>query len=782
MKKYFIVLLFSLLSFSGVYGQIVGKVTFQQQKTFRFSDDILIMNTQTKEGLPLSERVINSDVRRLFEMGIFSDISTEIRDMEDGRKEVVFLLSPKPIVDTIKFSGNEKFTEKKLLEQINLKADVPLNDSLLSEAVENLRKFYRSKGMTSTDVIVRLLNQDESITVEFVIKENLRVRIDNVLFENMTVYQPSEVKSELETRYFFPSVSWLSWFPSDALFGVPPSLGLLDQEAIERDKLRLRELYWRKGYLDFEVKEVHIVEREGNPELVDVTFVLDEGEPYTIRNVEITGAKQFEKEELLSALATQKDNTYSLSNEENDLKLLEGRYAPLGYADFNVSIEKLPDYSTHTIDLAFHITEGKQYTVNEIYIAGNKWTKDHVIRRELAIEQDDLLDKDLMEISKSRLLGMGYFASQNESEDGVDIVAVDSPVPGKKDIIVKVEEKRFISGSIGAGWSDSDGLAGSIQIEHTNMDIFDPKNYFTGGGQRLRIAALVGIEHFDVQANFTEPYLFGIPLRLDLSGYWRQVMYDDWDERRLGFTVSLTKRIFDDFTSITGGYTFEQVGIVNMDKKLSERFTESKGYELMGKVFLSLNRDTRDNAFNPKSGYDVGIFTSFASKALGGSHDYYKVELHGINYFPFINNWFVLTTGVKVGMTGPLGGGRVPLYDRYFLGGGDSVRGFPYRSIGPEDGNNDNYGGEFMYLVKVELSHPIYKDFLRGAAFVDVGDVTAARFGPISNPNIGVGYGLRIMVPGLSIPLRLDLAYPVLSSQDGVSKKLRFHFNVGFSL
>ena len=129
---------------------------------------------------------------------------------------------------------------------------------------------------------------------------------------------------------------------------------------------------------------------------------------------------------------------------------------------------------------------------------------------------------------------------------------------------------------------------------------------------------------------------------------------------------------------------------------------------------------------------------------------------------------------------GTFNGDMVPLYDRYFLGGGDSVRGFPYRSIGPVDNNDDNYGGEFMYLFTAELSHPIYK-FLRGAVFCDVGDATSAHFGPISQPNVGVGYGLRIMVPGINMPIRLDLAYPIVCNQEGVSRKLRFHFNMGFS-
>ena len=145
---------------------------------------------------------------------------------------------------------------------------------------------------------------------------------------------------------------------------------------------------------------------------------------------------------------------------------------------------------------------------------------------------------------------------------------------------------------------------------------------------------------------------------------------------------------------------------------------------------------------------------------------------------------FILSMGAKVGMVGMLddwSDSDAPLYERYFLGGGDSIRGFPYRSIGPTDSYGDNMGGNFMYLFTAELSHPIWR-FIRGAAFVDVGSATDFRKNPFSHANIGVGYGLRIMLPGVNAPIKLDLAYPVLNNQEGVKSKLRFHFNMGFAL
>ena len=780
MKIQRLVTVLAMLIAVSAYGQTIDRVVFQQQGAHPFTEDIFEMNTQTKAGMPYSERMINEDVRRLFALGMFDDVASRVKDLSNGNKEVVFIISAKQNVSDILFKGNRKYSDDELKKLVKLRADMPLNDALLIESTRELRKFYEEKGYTDAQIDAFLeADGDSSVKVIFNIAEHLRIRIDNVDFEGMTVLDPSDVRNELETRYFFGSASWLSFMPWGWM-NIPPNLGLYDRDFVTRDKLRLRELYWQKGYLDFKVTDVVVSEHPDDPEMVDVKFVVEEGDPYFVNSIRILGSKEFTEEELLPLISTREEQVYSSTREDHDRMALESKYSPLGFADFQVRAVRYPDYSTHSVDVEYQIQEGTQYTIGEVYISGNRWTKDYVIRRELPFETDDLLDKELLEIGKTRLMGMGYFQSVSGEGDGVEILSMDSPEPGKKDIYVNVEEKQFLGGNLGFGWSDSDGLAGSIQLWHSNMDILDPENWFTGGGQRLRIGALVGIEHFDVQTDFTEPYLFGIPLRLDLSGYWREVLYENWNEQRLGLTVSLTKRIFDEFTSVTAGYTFEQVRVVDMKKKMGPIFQDAKGSDLVGRVFLSINRDTRNSITNPTSGYDIGAFTYLTTRGLGATNDYYKFELRAVNYFPFLHDWFVLTTGAKVGTMGTFNGDRVPLYDRYFLGGGDSVRGFPYRSIGPTDSNRDNYGGEFMYLFTAELSHPIYK-ILRGAVFCDVGDATSAHFGPITHPNVGVGYGLRIMVPGIDMPIRLDLAYPIVNNQEGVSSRLRFHFNMGVS-
>lgn len=750
----------------------ISDVIFQQDSEYKFEEDVLRANVQSRQGGAYSERAVNDDIKRLHAMGVFADVASETRTLEDGKKEIVFKLVPKPIVSEIKFEGNKKYTEKRLREEINLATNVPLNDAILRSSIDSLRKFYRSKGLNDALIEPVFEKIDERhIRVLFKIKENLRIRVGNVLFrtadgKEVKVYKQSELRDVIANRKSFLSHPWFGW-----IF----DYGLLDREELNRDPIRLRDFYWKKGYLDFRVLETQLTEDPGNPEIMHVVFVVEEGEPYKVGKVSFLGSKRFSEAELLALAPLKAGQTFSSEAERASQELVDHKYSRLGYADFNIRTRHFPNYKTHNVDIQFDVKEGPLYKINDIFISGNRWTKDHVIRRELPIMPGDPVDKNMVKLSRDRLMGMGYF----NSVEAVSIRSEEGPAD-TKDIDIKVDEKRFLDARIGATWSDTDSLAGMIELSHNNMDILDPKNYFTGGGQRMRLLAVAGLERYNLELDFTEPWLFGIPLRWDVSGYIRNVWYENWQERRIGVTTSLTKRIFDDFTSIAAGYTFEQVRVHDMDEKMSPIFQEAEGSDLVGRVHLTLTRDTRNSAMNPTKGYSISGLAAVTSQIFGASNNYARLELTGTYHYPFFRDWFVFSVGGKVGFLTSLGSSKqVPLYERYFLGGGDSVRGFPYRSIGPEDYNKDNYGGQSMYILTAELSHPIYS-IVRGAFFADIGDAGPDRF-KFSTINMGIGYGLRIKLPSIAAPLRLDLAFPVVNNQDGVKNSLRFHFNIGAS-
>ena len=175
--------LLAILTAASVFGQSIDRVVFRQQGAYPFSEDIFEMNTQTKAGMTYSERIVNEDVRRLFALGMFEEIDSEVKDLANGNKEVVFIIYAKKNVSEILFKGNRKFSDKDLRKLVKLNTDMPLNDALQIESVRELRKFYEEKGYTEAQIDSELEADGEgSVKVIFRIAEHLRVRIDNVEF------------------------------------------------------------------------------------------------------------------------------------------------------------------------------------------------------------------------------------------------------------------------------------------------------------------------------------------------------------------------------------------------------------------------------------------------------------------------------------------------------------------------------------------------------------------------------------------------------------------------
>ncbi len=760
----------------------VGKVEFQQGKGYQFPEEMLSYNVQTAKGMAFDQKILDEDVKRLFSTGNFADVVAEVGKAPDGKIDVIFKLKPKPRIRKLTLEGNKKFPEEKLRDCIVLMSGGPLNDNDLRETLKKLREYYVDKGYNSASFSPETANvADGEVDVTIRINENLRKKVSSVEFTGNTVHSSFSLRQEIFTHH-----SYFSW-----MFNT----GLLDEQMFDMDKECLKNLYWNDGYLDFKVEDIELKDDPEDPEYVAVTFHLFEGEPYKVQEVSVTGNTKFTAEEISQAVKPRRtlvdklcfweapedestpgfklrtDETYDNRKEEADIKNIEAIYSPLGYCDYTCKVVRVPDFKTHTVNVEYRISEGVPYTVRDLNIIGNTNTKDKVIRREMAIQPGDPVDKELMEASKARLMGMDYFKT-------VEIVSVNTEEAGKRDVNVNLEEKDTLKLSLGAGMSDTDSLTGTIGITQTNFDLFDPWNYFVGGGQRASLTAMYGIDEYEFMANFSEPWLFDIPLRLDVSGFFNNRDYRYWSEQRGGGSISVTKPFWE-FNSVSFGYTIQNVRVWDMDKDLSEMFQEQKGNYFENLLTLTLARDTRDSVMEPTSGYLL--------KALGqlnvSDKPFYKLEAEASNYLPFYKKLFVLHTGVKYGQIGRLGSGdMVPIFERYFLGGGDTVRGFPYREISPKDQNHDPYGGQSMILATAEVTHPIYK-FIRGAVFVDAGGVWEDTWHMSMNGiNVGTGYGLRIKVPYINAPVKLDLAYPVVIGKDEhISKKFRFHFNIGFT-
>ncbi len=645
-----------------------------------------------------------------------------------------------------------------------------LNDRDLRESAQKLRKFYADKGYLQATVSPVIENDGkDQVKITFQIAEHLKQKVNDVNFEGATVFSQWDLRHAIANQY-----SYLNWVPflNDYL-----NRGLLNKQELEMDKARLRDKYHDAGYLDFKVEDIKLTPDPEDPEYVNVDFKLSEGEPYKVGKVSVSGSTVYTAEELLPLILLSAGEVFSQALEQQSVRNIASRYDVLGYADVTVRPVRSEDYEKHLVDIDFEIVEGRKYTVRDTPVIGNTDTKTKVILREMAIQPGDPVDRNRIEASKQRLMGMGYF-------EKVEIAAVGADALNEKDVQIRVQEKEGrYNFRVGAGASDVNSLFGMAELSTDNFDIMNPGNWFYGGGQRLRLQGIVGIENNGFNIDFVEPWLFDLPLRFELSGYMNMVEYDHWNEERIGVRTSLSRRVFDDFTQISIGYKFEHVNVNRISNRLKEymRTNDLDGGQWVSQPSIMIGRDTRDNLMDPTSGYNLNFFGSITPKALGSSNDYYRLEGKGSYYYSFFDKAIVAMVGGKIGTVASFDrDDDVPIFERYFMGGSDSIRGFEYRTVSPKyDG--ESIGGQTMLLLTAEVTHPIWGP-VRGAAFVDAGNAWRNSYSMgFSKMNVGVGYGLRIRLPVINAPIRLDLAYPVVNNVDDEPSRLRFHFNVGFT-
>ena len=489
---------------------------------------------------------------------------------------------------------------------------------------------------------------------------------------------------------------------------------------------------------------------------------------------------------------------------------LEDFYGSKGYIDVQrgqtLRAIRIPNVDTGTMDLEFQIDEGQKSYVEQISIRGNIKTKDKVIRRELAIAPGEVFDMVRIKISQQRLEGLDYFDKVEMQPEPTD-----PPIAGRKNLDVDVQEKDTGKFTLGAGFSSVDALVGFAEITQGNFDLFHPP-YFTGGGQKLRLFVQLGTQRQDYELSFIEPWFLNRKLALGVDLYRHQLDFESpnniYDETRTGARVSLTRALGSDFLIGSVSYTIEDVGI-----RPERRLAWLGDRQLFHQLPPTSSRMCLKPFWNKPA---ITCFNALArrSPTTRGTATNCPITASGRNWIPnlalatrLITNWrprplgispalfkgHVLELDGRAGVADSLSGSDVPFYDRYYLGGLYSLRGFKYRNIGPRDPTygtfnihtcpNEPIGGDSYWFGSLEYSIPILeKDngpSVRIALFYDAGAVGADSYSFSGNFDDDYGLGLRLDIPHLG-PLRLDYGIPITHDQyNGSSGK--FQFTVGYT-
>jgi len=798
-------------------GPVVRKIVIKHVGPPAVSEELVRANIRVKEGEAYSRMSIDDDIKNLYGTLFFYNIrvTEEITATETGPggtkipKEytLTYVVQGKPVITEIRFSGNKKYSTSRLRRKLTSKTGEPMDERRLFNDTQEILKMYQKAGLQKTTIEYKpSINEGLGRgIVTFEIVEAPRVKIKDVIFDDAHAFKQRKLRRAIKTRRW-----WIfSWITSSGRF---------KDDVFEEDKEKLHEFYADKGYIDMELKEPRFEYLKTNSLILHLP--ISEGPQYRVGNVDFKGNELFPREQIIQNL-TSKDGektkrglqlrpgeVFSPTRLNKDTQAIQDFYGARGYIDSQIRPERIANIEKGTLDLRYNVVEGDKFYVEKIEIQGNTKTKDKVIRRELAITPGETFDMIRVKVSKSRLEQMQFFEKVEAKEEGTD-------VPNRKNLVISVEEKNTGNIAVGAGFSSVDSLVGFVEVSQGNFDIGNPP-YFTGGGQKARLRAQIGSRRQDYVFTFVEPWFLGKRLSLSTDLYHRDLNFlsDNFNQRQTGARVGLSRQLPHNFIGNIS-YTIESIGIRFSDtyraqqQAVGSAILQEEGTRLVSRVGSSLAHDTRNNFLLPTRGHRAELFGELAGGPFGGDSDFYKLEARVAQYWSpgrlfseesttkeILDNHTLEVTG-RLGVVESYGdSSRVPLFDRWYLGGLYNLRGFKFRGVGPREFySGEPLGGGTYWFSSAEYTIPIIER-LRFALFYDIGmaypdaysfDPAGTGVDAIGNPlvrgktglyNDNWGVGIRLNLP--IGPLRLDYGIPIQHDPDSGGSG-RFQFGVGWT-
>jgi len=749
----------------------VGTIEVRFNGPATVAEQVVRSNMQLQEGAALEDSLIDRDIRSLYRTGQFEFIEFKRGVQAEGKVNLVVEVTPKYRVRTITFEGNVKVKAKRLLKEAKTKENLALDERQVKEDSEKIREFYQKAGYNQAKVEYRIERDRANGTgkVFFTVSEGAKVRIRRVDFEGNTSFTDRKLRKVIETRKW-NLFSWLT------------DTGKFRDDRFETDFEKLRDHYREEGFLDVEIDQAKARFDYPKPGRLVLTFSIVEGRRYKLGTISITGNTLYPTDKLLAALRMKTGDTFSPGKVEKDQKTLEDYVGKDGYVDARVRVVRKPNLDSGAIDIEYQYTEGEKYHVESIRIEGNTKTKSVVILRELALGPGEVFNTVRMQTSKLRLENTRFFEETNMSPESTNL-------PGRRNLKIAVKEGRTGNLSFGAGFSSLESAVFFAEVSQSNFDLFNRKSFFQGDGQKFRIRLQLGSRSSEASLNFEEPWFLERELALGFNLYRSSSDYynDIYEETRTGAEVYLRKRLFE-LVEGRVGYTYEVVEISDVDQNTAPFLVAEEGERSVSKLTLKLLRDTRDRIYNTTRGNRVELTTELAGGPFAGETDYYRVELRASQHYSTFEtlNQVVSFIG-RVGVIDEYGDSAfVPYFDRLFLGGPSSLRGFEHRDVGPKDTNplatpgtpptNEPLGGKSYGMGSIEYTFEVVNP-LRLAMFYDIGFVNADEWDfDASQYNDNFGFGIRLMVGGA--PLSLDFGIPITSDAYN-DEGLQFNFSFG---
>lgn len=736
------------------------------------SDQFIFSNIQLRVGMNYNPALIDQSIRALYQTGQFEFVEVDVLDAPEGQVDVRFKFISKYKIDAIRFSGNESYSADRLASKTEIEAGTPLDEYTVSVAADDITAYYVKKGYPDAAVDYRIQRDEQTglATVIFDVNEGTEVRIREITFDGNETLSDGKLRKVLETK----EKTWLSWLTGS---------GKLDEAEFKQDLERLRDFYRDEGFLDIQVDETQVEFTSVKENRIVINIRVVEGRRYYLGEMSFENATIFTSDELSSVLRVQPGDVFSPSELDQAVDAVRDYYGAQGYLDSTVRAERVPNLDTGRIDVIFRVRESEKFYVESIKIEGNTKTKAEVIIRELALRPGDVFDRTRMEVSQARLRNTSFFQDVRMTPEMTN-------VPGRKDLGITVREGRTGNFTFGAGFGSVESAVVYFEIAQGNFDLFNWRSGFQGDGQKFRFRASLGTKSNQVTISFEEPWLFEQRLAFGVELFRSESEYNsaDYNELRTGFELYLRRRLFE-LVEARLSYRMELVEIMDVDHPnggtgvvandgVADVFQAAEGEELVSKVGLTFLRDNRDSLLFTRKGNRTSILNEMAG--LGGDVNYFKTEVRTAHFIPtFESMEQTFSVVARVGAASPFGDSTdVPFYDRFYLGGPETLRGFDFREIGPRDpdDSNESVGGNTYSMVSFEYGFRIAEP-LGLVVFYDWGFVNAGEYDfSASDYADNWGIGARVMLMGS--PLKLDMGFPI-TAPDQVGSGAQFNFSFG---
>ncbi|MBD3271981.1 MAG: outer membrane protein assembly factor BamA [Elusimicrobia bacterium] len=716
---------------------------------------------ESRKGDYYSLKSLQDDIQAIYKLGHFNDVTLDVEEIDgvdDDQKPgiiVTFIVSEKKIIKTIKIIGNKKISRSKILSEIGSQKRESFDEGQMLLDVQTIESMYRDKGYTSVSVepYTAVDEKTSKQIITFYVNEGNRMLIKKVTVQGTSAYSERRIRRKMKTR----------------------RKKVFKEETLNEDIKKLYDFYRNKGYINVHISKPVVESNEEKTELF-VTLTIDEGRRYRVGEITFEGNEIFELDELRKTVSLKKDKIFKQEKLDETLQEIQGLYADKGYLRMRIKTSQITDEEKGIVDFNFSIIEDGLVYVDRIYVEGNTYTKEHVIRREIILKEGEAFSARKVRRSMEKIMNLGF----------LDDVQIDIQQPedmDRADVVFEVREGKPGMLTAGAGFSSVDGLLGTLQVSHINL---------FGTARRINLMWEFGERRQSYDLSFTEPWFMNRPVSLGLNVFditRKRQFADDfsaYQERNRGGSVQLGPRLTDRL-SLSFAYGFKQIRVFDVDSEWADR-PDNDPLKITAKttnsssLTSSIAYDTRDNIFDPTRGHYGKLSVTVSGGPFGGDVHFYKPIMRGSYHITTF--WkFVLSLSGRVGYVESFAPSNDEdiFFEKYYVGGGESIRGYDYRGeIGPPE------GGKLMSVFNAEYGFPLVQEYkrtiLQFAIFADVGgawrtadDLTLKIGTPLDYMKSGVGFGIRFKTP--VFPIRLDWGYG-LNHRPGEDLS-QFYFTIG---